>query len=116
MASTKEDNDGKISKQEVVDIVLDMAQNDSETWKMYLSMYDSTNDLYAYNKGIDGETYMYFLEALNEVDTPTKSGKYGTYTQAEAKNAVNQLDGLSREEKAVLWQSVNTGWKRNPYR
>ena len=116
VASTREDNGGKISKQEVVDIVLDMAQNDSETWKMYLSMYDSTNDLYAYNKGIDGETYMYFLEALNEVDTPSKSGKYGTYTQDEAKKAVKQLDGLSREEKAVLWQSVNTGWKKNPYR
>ena len=113
---TKENNGGKISKQEVVDIILDMAQNDSDTWKMYLSMYDSTSDMYAYNKGIGGETYMYFLESLNDVDMPTKSGKYGTYTQAEATSAIKRLDGLSRQEKAALWQSVNTTWKRNPFR
>ena len=118
VSGKKEANGGKISKQEVVDIVLNMAQNDSETWKMYLSMYDSSNDLYAYNEGINGEDYMYFLESLAEVDTPTKSGKYGTYTQDEAKEAVKQLEGLSRQEKAILWQSVNTGWKakNNPWR
>lgn len=116
VSGTKEENGGKISKQEVADIILDMAQNDSETWKMYLSMYDSEKDKYAYNKGIDGETYMYFLEALNDVDEPTESGKYGTYNQKEAQRAVGQLSGLSREEKAVLWQSVNTSWKRNPFR
>lgn len=118
VSGKKEANGGKISKQEVVDIVLNMAQNDSETWKMYLSMYDSSNDLYAYNEGVNGEDYMYFLESLAEVDTPTKSGKYGTYTQDEAKEAVKQLEGLSREEKAILWQSVNTSWKakNNPWR
>ncbi len=116
VSGTKEDNGGKISKQEVVDIVLDMAQDDPEAWKMYLSMYDSDSDKYAYENGIEGEDYMYFLEALADVDTPTKSGKYGTYTQAEATSAVNRLDGLTREEKAVLWQSVNTGWKKNPFR
>ena len=112
---TREDNGGKISKQEVVDIILDMAQNDSETWKMYLSMYDSDKDYYAYEKGIEGEDYMNFLTALDKYDTPTKSGKYGTYTQAEATRAVNSLDGLTREEKRALWQSVNTGWKKNPF-
>ena len=118
VSGTREANGGKISKQEVVDIVLDMAQNDSETWKMYLSMYDGTNDLYAYNKGINGEDYMYFLEALEDVDTPSKSGKYGTYTQEEARAAVKQLEGLTRAERATLWQSVNTTWKakNNPWR
>lgn len=118
VSSTKESNGGKISKQEVVDIVLNMAQNDSETWKMYLSMYDSNNDLYAYNEGIEGETYMSFLETLNEYDTPTKSGKYGTHTQDEAERAIRNIEGLSREERAILWQSVNTSWKakNNPWR
>ena len=115
VSGTKEDNGGKISKQEVVDIILDMAQNDSETWKMYLSMYDSEKDYYAYDEGIKGETYMHFLEALNEADEPTKSGEYGTYTQDEAKEAVNSLDGLTQAEKRALWQSVNTGWKKNPF-
>ena len=116
VSNTKADNGGKISKQEIVDIVLDTTQNDSDIWKMYLTEYDSTGDMYAYEKGIEGKDYMYFLNALNEVDTPTKSGKYGSYTQDEATNAVNSLTGLSREEKAALWQSVNTNWKKNPFR
>ena len=114
VSGAKEDNGGKISKQEVAGIALDMAQNDSDTWKMYLSMYDSDSDLYAYNNGVDGEDYMRFIEALAEVDAPTKSGKYGTYTQAEATAAVNRLEGLTRKEKSALWQSVNTTWKKNP--
>ena len=116
VSGTKEENGGKISKQEVVDIILDTAQNDSETWKMYLSMYDGDKDMYAYNEGIEGETYMYFLESLNDVDEPTENGKYGTYTQKEAERAVNRLDGLSRREKAILYQSVNPSWKKNPFR
>lgn len=118
VSSTKKINGDKISKQEVVDIILDMAQNDSETWKMYLSMYDSDKDMYAYDRGIGGETYMYFLESLNDVDRPTESGKYGTYTQEEAYSAIRQLEGLSQKEKAILWQSVNTSWKasKNPFR
>lgn len=118
VSNTKQESGGKLSKQDVVDIVIDMAQNDSEAWKMYLSMYDSTSDAYAYDNGIDGGTYMSFLESLNDVDTPTDSGKYGTYTQKEATNAINQLEGLSRDEKAVLWQSVNQNWKakNNPFR
>lgn len=116
VSGTKEDNGGKISKEEVADIILDMAQNDSETWKMYLTMYDSTGDMYAYEKGIEGEDYMNFLKALSEVDEPTKSGKYGTYTQAEVTKAVKRIDGLTRKEKADLWQSVNTTWKKNPFR
>ena len=113
---TKNENGGKISKEEVVDIILDMAQNDSETWKMYLSMYDGNNDMYAYNKGVSGRTYMNFIETLSYVDQPTESGKYGTYTQEEAVNAILQLKGLSREERAILYQSVNTNWKNNPFR
>ena len=115
VSATKKENGDKISRQEVADIILDMAQNDSDMWNMYLSMYDSKGDKYAYDSGVSGEAYMYFLETLNEVDTPNKSGKYGTYTQAEATAAVNQLEGLSREEQRALWQSVNTTWKRNPF-
>lgn len=115
VSAVKKENEDKISKQQVADIILDMAQNDSDMWNMYLSMYESKGDLHAYEKGVSGEDYMLFLEALNEVDEPTKSGKYGSYTQDEARKAVNQLDGLSQTEKKTLWQSVNTTWKRNPF-
>ncbi len=118
ISGTKEENGGKISKQEVVDIIQNTAQNGSETWKMYLSMYDTEKDMYAYNKGIQGEDYMNFLVSLDKYDKPTKSGKYGSYTQEEAYRAINSLKGLSRKEKATLWQSVNSSWKakNNPFR
>jgi len=116
--STRKENGDKITKQQVADIVLDMAQNGSDAWKMYLSMYDGEKDLYAYNEGVAGDTYMEFIMSLDEVDEPTKSGKYGTYTQDEATAAIEMLDGLSRKEKAALWQSVNTSWKEknNPFK
>ena len=56
--------------------------------------------------------------SLDYVDRPTKSGRYGTYTQEEAYRAIKRLNGLSRQEKEILWQSVNTSWKasNNPFR
>ena len=84
---------------------------------MYLSTYEESDGTkYARDNGVNGKTYMNFLEALKKVDEPTKSGKYGTYTQDEAREAIELLEGLSYEEKAALWQSVNTTWKKNPYR
>ena len=112
---TKSDNGGKIEKTEVIDIIMDMAQNDNEMWLMYLDKYDSENAQNVRDKGIEGETYLNFLDALDEVDEPTKSGKYGSYTQDEAKKAVNRVDGLTRKEKSILWQSVNSSWKNNPF-
>jgi hypothetical protein len=112
---TKSDNGGKIEKTEVIDIIMDMAQNDNEVWLMYLDKYDNENAQNVRDKGIEGEAYLNFLDALDEVDEPTKSGKYGSYTQDEAKKAVNRVDGLTRKEKSILWQSVNSSWKNNPF-
>ena len=112
---TKSDNGGKIEKTEVIDIIMDMAQNDNEMWLMYLDKYDSENAQNVRDKGIEGEAYLNFLDALDEVDEPTKSGKYGSYTQDEAKKAVNRVDGLTQKEKSILWQSVNSSWKNNPF-
>lgn len=115
--ATKSDNGDKMTKQEVADIILDMTDKDSTIWGLYLSMYDKENIKYAHDNGIKGEDYLHFLEMLDEVDEPTESGKYGTYTQDEAAYAIDMLD-LSWEEKAILWQSVNTSWKEknNPFR
>lgn len=70
------------------------------------------------NKGVGEETYYDFLDKLKEVDQPTESGKMGSYTQDEAKAAVAAIPGLSRAERAALWQSVNKNWKakNNPWR
>ena len=118
VSSARDKNGGKISKQEAVDIILDTAQNDTETWNMYLSMYDSEKDLYVQSEGVDGEDYMNFLLTLDEYDRPTKSGAYGSYTQEEAAEAISNVSGISNRDRAILWKSVNKNWKdkNNPWR
>ena len=68
--------------------------------------------------GIEEDTYFDFLDMLNEYDQPTESGKYGSFTQAKAAAAVAAMPGLTNEERAYLWQSVNKSWKpdKNPWK
>ena len=72
----------------------------------------------AQDQGIDTSTYFDFLDMLDKYDQPTESGKYGSFTQEEATAAISAMTGLTREQKAYLWQSVNKGWKEtnNPWR
>ena len=72
----------------------------------------------AMDEGISEDEYYYFLDMLDEVDQPTESGKLGTFTQDEAKAAISAMPGLTREQRAWLWQSVNKGWKdkNNPWK
>ena len=76
-------------------------------------MVDAIYEDNAYNE----EDYMGFLVSLDKYDKPTKSGKYGSYTQEEYR-AIKSLKGLSQKDKATLWQSVNSSWnaKNNPFR
>ena len=70
-----------------------------------------------HSKGIEEEVYFDFLDMLKEVDQPTESGRMGSFTQDEATAAVAAIPGLTRAERAVLWQSVNKSWKskNNPW-
>ena len=111
----KKENDEKFTRYDVIDVVQDMAQTSDDMWRMYLTEYDSKGDRLAYDNGIDGETYLLFLEALKKADKPNDSGNLGTYTQAEAKAAIGSMKGLTQKEKRTLYQSVNTTWKKNPY-
>jgi len=114
----KANDDGSVEKKEVVNVISNMDIDNDDAWTLYFSEYDSKGDMYAYSKGIDVETYMNLLNALNDVDKPTESGKYGTYTQDEAFEAIRQIEGLTRKEREILWQSVNPNWKasKNPFR
>lgn len=79
----------------------------------------STDKLIAAQEaGIGTDTYIDFMETLKEVDQPTKGGNYGSFTQDEAAEAIRAMPGLTREERAYLWQSVNKSWKsnKNPWR
>lgn len=69
----------------------------------------------AMDYGIDTETYIDFREMLKEVDQPSKNGNLGSYTQDETKAAIAAMPGLTREQKAYLYQSINSGWKNNPW-
>lgn len=85
-------------------------------WDLYFFKNDSTGATYAYEKGIECDTYADFIEMLDKYDKPTKNGNYGSYTQAEVREAIDNMKGLSKKEKSTLYQSVNTKWKNNPYR
>jgi hypothetical protein len=83
-----------------------------------MSEYDGEGVKYAYQNGIDGNTYIDFLDALDRYDEPNDNGKYGTYTNEEYENAIRSMSGLSKREKAILWQSKNPNGstKNNPWK
>jgi len=66
--------------------------------------------------GVSDEEYYSFLDALEEFDEPSESGKLGTFTQKEATKAVASIPGLTDEQRAYLWQSMNKSWKKNPWK
>lgn len=70
----------------------------------------------AKNYGLDEDVYYDFLDMLDKYDKPTESGKMGTFTQEEAKAAVSAMSGLTRAQRAYLFQSVDKRWKKNPWR
>lgn len=109
--------DNSLKKSEVVDILSDMDTDSSETWALFMSQNDSYGANYAKNTGVDGNKYVEFLDVLEEVDQPTESGKFGTYTQDEATEAIGNLTGVSNRDRAILWKSVNKNWKdkNNPW-
>ena len=67
---------------------------------------------------IDDTEYLLYKLALEMYDKPTENGKYGTFTQEEAENAISELDGLTDAQRAYLWQNTNEGWneKKNPWK
>ena len=114
VSSTREENGGKISKQEIVDIIIDMAQNDSEAWNMYLSEYESEEALKAQKYGIDAELYikadtaMYDMKADYIYNGKRVDGKDLT---AEQKKKAKQVKN-SRKNKIVKYlNSVCTNEK-----
>lgn len=116
--NAKNEKGKDFSKQDAIDIILDMAQSDSEIWKMYLSEYDAKKDVEAQKIGIKGEEYMTILKNMDKYDEPNKNGNLGTYTNDEISIAIDMTDGLTNREKAELWQSLtgSSSTKNNPWR
>ena len=82
----------------------------------YAYLFDTDKTYKLYDAGVTGKTYLDFLDALEMVDKPSKNGKLGSYTQNEVIDAISRLDGLSNIEKSALYLSINSTWKKNPYR
>lgn len=66
--------------------------------------------------GIDETDYLLYKLALQVVDQPTESGKFGSYTNDEIQDAIDMLTGLSDDAKAYLWEAQGKSEKSNPYR
>lgn len=64
----------------------------------------------AKNTGIAPEKYIAVLSQLDKVNEGSDS-----ITQAEAQKALDAT-GLSRAEKAKMWNNINKQWKSNPYK
>ena len=60
------------------------------------------------------DDYILYKLACEKAD----ADRNGSITQEEAKNAIDSMQGLSRKQKAYLWQSQNKNWKpeKNPYK
>lgn len=82
----------------------------------YAYLFDTDKTYKLYDEGVTGKTYLDFLDALEMVDKPSKNGKLGSYTQNEVIDAISRLDGLSNIEKSALYLSINSTWKKNPYK
>lgn len=74
-----------------------------------LAVWETANDY-----GVAPDVYVTFQEIATQYDT---NGN-GSYTQAEAKAAIDaEFSYLTTAQKAVLWQWVchSSGWTKNPY-
>lgn len=61
--------------------------------------------------GISPATYAMYRVALETANTDNK----GNPRQSEAEACVNAMDGLTQYQKAYLYASTNSSWKKNPF-
>ena len=61
--------------------------------------------------GVPAEMYVTARESIAEID------ENGSVNQDEAARAIGSMPGLTDEERAMLWQMQNKGWKpdKNPF-
>lgn len=115
---TIDDLEPLAGKDQVSDIqkmraVADMPFSESDklaTMKTVLDEYTFAKVQIASDYGVKVKSFVSFKEILPKYD----ADKSGSYKQAEVENALNNMKGLSNDQKAALWQ-LQTGGKNNPY-
>ena len=102
VSATREANGDKIEKEQVVDIISDIAQNDSEAWNMYLSMYDGKTALEAEKHGINAELFMTAVVDMGSIKADYKSnGK--VISGSRRKKIENYLNSVCTSYKEYLF-------------
>ena len=81
--------------------------------KLYMSESEYNRLHAAHEMGLSPQVYVDYKNTLPEFD----ANDNGTYTQAETEAAVSAMPGLTREQKAILWQLGGKDWKakNNPF-
>ena len=97
------DEDGSVKKTEVVDVINGMDVDSDDAWALYLSKYDSKGARYARDNGVDGTTYIDYLDILGD-NTDGKS-----VNKTEAVDAIQSLD-LDSDDSWALYLSEFDDW------
>lgn len=100
---------------------------DGENKYYFRSLANEYEDAVDNGKALDGWIAKAKLAADNGVVEPYQfvalklallyadTDQNGSYKQSEVTAAINKLSGLTRQQKAYLWQAQNKSWKRNPF-
>ena len=65
--------------------------------------------------GLSDTEYLLYTAALDTVDKPTDSGKYGTFTQDEIAAAIRAVPGLTSKERRYLWKAAGKSEESCPW-
>ena len=110
----RESNDGKIKKAEVVDIIGNTTQDDSEAWSLYMSMYDYPQAHEAEKHGIDADTYMNAVVAMYDIHSDYYyNGKIvdGAELTAEQRKTLKYVRNSRRRKVEKYLNSVCNSYK-----
>ena len=123
-------SDGKtVKKSEAVDAIQKLNLDSDDSWAIYFSEFDDSGAKMAQQYGVKGDKYIDFRDTLDKVDeyyakkkraeegNPNDELSLGSYSQDEVAVALDMVKGLSRRDKAIIWQSMNKQWKtrNNPF-
>lgn len=104
-----------VGEREVLEAIGNMGLTGQRAVNLYMLSLSSTTREKVDDAGIPYSDYYSFRQALAKADKPTASGNYGSYTNAERREAIDSMN-VSRETKAQLWLLSGGNANTNPYR
>ena len=113
----KDERQKQGEKRSVLDILEGSSLTDAQRAEIYRSTTSESKEekiSLAEEYGISGGDWM---EAEEAFDQEKEEQDTDTLTQDIAAGVIRAMEGLTREERATLWQLQNKGWswKSNPF-